>query len=58
MGNTELAKRMLGKLVNCVAGARSCTCGSALATAIITQPDAIPDVAKQALKPIIGKYIS
>jgi hypothetical protein len=30
---------------------------SALATAIITRPDVIPDAAKRDLTPIIGKYI-
>ena len=30
----------------------------ALANAIITAPDAIPSHTREALKPIIGKYIS
>ena len=37
--------------------ARACGCGRALATAIITRPDAIPAPVKQDLAPIIGKYV-
>ncbi len=36
---------------------RRCACGSALATAILTQPDAIPASAKKKLQLLIGKYV-
>jgi hypothetical protein len=37
---------------------RTCECGRALATALITRPEAIPVAAKARLQVIIGKYIS
>ena len=36
---------------------RACGCGQALATAIITRPDVVPDRLKRELAPIIGKYL-
>jgi 5'-methylthioadenosine phosphorylase len=36
---------------------RSCECATALSTAIITRPDAIPESVKTELAPIIGKYV-
>ena len=33
-------------------------CGNALATAIITRPEAIPDQTRRDLAPIIGKYLA
>ncbi len=36
---------------------RTCACKDALATAIITRPEHVPDSAKQELAPIIGKYV-
>ena len=36
---------------------RTCACKDALATAIITRPDHVPESVKQELAPIIGKYV-
>ena len=36
---------------------RTCPCASALATAIITRPDAVPPEIKRELAPIVGKYL-
>ncbi|MBI2835690.1 MAG: S-methyl-5'-thioadenosine phosphorylase [Acidobacteria bacterium] len=36
---------------------RSCECASALASAIITRPDAIPDLVRKELEPLIGRYV-
>ena len=36
---------------------RAAACGQALATAIITRPDAVPAALKRDLAPIIGKYL-
>lgn len=36
---------------------RKCSCGSALATAIVTSADAVPDQTKKDLAPIIGRYV-
>ena len=49
----ELASETVGRLP----AGRACACGSALATAIITSPDAIPEQTKRDLAPIIGKYV-
>ncbi len=35
---------------------RTCACASALATALITRPEMVPDATKRKLAPIIGKY--
>jgi len=40
-----------------LSGPRTCACKDALATAIITRPDQVPDSVKKELAPIIGKYI-
>ena len=40
-----------------ISGARTCGCKDALATAIITRPDAVPEQTKKDLAPIVGKYL-
>ena len=57
MQNARMAQRVIAEVVGRLPEARSCGCASALATAIITAPDAIPAQVKEDLKPIIGKYI-
>ena len=52
------AQRVIAGAVEQLQGPRTCGCASALSTAIITRPDAIPARVKQDLAPIIGKYIS
>jgi len=37
---------------------RSCECARALATAIITRPEAVTAAPKERLRPIIGRYVS
>lgn len=56
--NARMAQRVIAETVGRLPEARGCSCGSALATAIITRPDAIPAGLKEELKPIIGKYIA
>jgi 5'-methylthioadenosine phosphorylase len=36
---------------------RTCACASALATAIITRPDAVPPETRRDLAPLLGKYL-
>jgi hypothetical protein len=36
---------------------RGCSCKDALATAIITRPENVPEKTKKELEPIIGKYM-
>jgi len=56
--NAALAQDALRRLVARLAAAeRDCECGSALATALITQRDLIPEQVKRDLAPIVGKYL-
>jgi 5'-methylthioadenosine phosphorylase len=56
--NTELAQRAIRTLVPRLAAAeRDCECGEALAAAIITQRDLIPERVKERLGVIVGKYL-
>jgi len=56
--NTALAQDALRRLVARLAAAeRDCECGSALATALITQRDLIPEQVKRDLAPIVAKYL-
>jgi 5'-methylthioadenosine phosphorylase len=56
--NAALAQRALRLLVPRLAAAeRECECGDALATAIITQRDLIPEGVKEKLAPIVAKYL-
>ncbi|MCX7682084.1 MAG: S-methyl-5'-thioadenosine phosphorylase [Anaerolineae bacterium] len=56
--NTALAGRALRILLPRLATAeRRCNCQHALANAIITQRDLIPDEVKNRLAPIVGKYL-
>jgi 5'-methylthioadenosine phosphorylase len=40
------------------AGERACECASALRFALVTAAELVPDVVKQELRPIIGRYMS
>ncbi len=56
--NTALAQEAIAALVpQLVEGDLGCRCGEALATAIITDPDAISEPARESLAPIVGKYL-
>jgi 5'-methylthioadenosine phosphorylase len=55
--NAKTAQQVVATAVEAYAGRQGCQCGSALATAIITRRDAISDVVKRDLAPIIGKYV-
>jgi 5'-methylthioadenosine phosphorylase len=57
MRNAETAQRLIADAVGRVPADRTCPCASALATAIITSPEAIPEATKRDLAPIIGKYV-
>jgi 5'-methylthioadenosine phosphorylase len=54
--NAEVAQQIIAEAVSRVPAERICPCATALATAIITAPDAIPEQTKRDLAPIIGKY--
>jgi 5'-methylthioadenosine phosphorylase len=56
--NTELAQKAIRTLVpRLAADGRDCECGEALAAAIITQRDLIPERVKERLGLIVGKYL-
>jgi 5'-methylthioadenosine phosphorylase len=55
--NARTAQRIISEAVTHVPAERGCACASALATAIITRPDAVPAETKKALAPIVGKYL-
>jgi 5'-methylthioadenosine phosphorylase len=56
MKNAENACGVVREAVAALPKQRSCKCGSALATAIITNKDVVPAATKEKLKLIIGKY--
>jgi 5'-methylthioadenosine phosphorylase len=56
--NTALAQRAVrGLVAKMAATERDCECKDALATAILTQRDLIPEEVKERLAPIVGKYL-
>ena len=55
--NARTAQQVIATVIEQLPVDRTCECGRALATAIITRPEAIPAAAKERLRPIIGKYI-
>jgi 5'-methylthioadenosine phosphorylase len=57
LANAQTAQAIIAEAVARVPAGRTCPCASALATAIITSPDAIPEQTRRDLAPIIGKYI-
>ncbi|HOC19579.1 MAG TPA: S-methyl-5'-thioadenosine phosphorylase [Vicinamibacterales bacterium] len=57
MQNARTAQQVIAEAVGRIPASRGCACGSALATAIITSPEAIPAQVKDELRPIIGKYV-
>ena len=57
MQNAATAQKVIADTVERLGAARSCACGSALASAIITAADAVPAALKRDLAPLIGKYL-
>ena len=57
MHNAVTAQKTIAEAVSRLDGPRTCACKDALATAIITRPEHVPDAIKKELRPILGKYI-
>ena len=57
VANAKHAQQVIAEAVGRIPVERACGCGSALATAIITTPEAIPADVKRDLAPIVGKYV-
>jgi 5'-methylthioadenosine phosphorylase len=56
--NAENAAEVVREAVAAMPERSKCKCGSALATAIITAPEAMPENTKKKLDLLIGKYVS
>jgi 5'-methylthioadenosine phosphorylase len=57
MANAAMAQRVIASAVEQLPIARTCECARALASAIITRPDAIPAAARDRLHLLVGKYL-
>ena len=57
MQNAKTAQRAIAHAISRLPAERVCDCKNALATAIITRPEAVPEQTKKDLVPIIGKYM-
>ena len=55
--NAKTAQQAIAEAVGRLGAARTCACKDALAMAIITRPEMVPEQTKQELAPIIGKYM-
>ena len=55
--NAETAQKVVKALVERLPAARTCGCATALESAIITRPDAVPPETRRRLAPIVGKYL-
>jgi 5'-methylthioadenosine phosphorylase len=57
MQNAATAQKTIAEAVSRLTTTRTCACKDALATAIITRPEQIPEKVKHDLQIIVGKYI-
>lgn len=55
--NTQIAQDAIINLVRVLKLERSCQCGSALSTALITNPSVIPPETRKKLDLLVGKYL-
>jgi 5'-methylthioadenosine phosphorylase len=55
--NAKMAQAAIANAVGELPVDRTCECPHALASAIITRPDAIPAATRERLRPIVGKYL-
>ena len=56
--NALMAQRVVSETVSHLPLPRTCECATALASAIITRPETIPEQTKRELAPIVGKYMT
>jgi 5'-methylthioadenosine phosphorylase len=57
VANARTAQQVIADAVGRLPYDRTCECATALANAIITRPEVIPDQVKRDLAPIISKYV-
>jgi 5'-methylthioadenosine phosphorylase len=55
--NAKTAQQVIAGAVERLPIARTCECEQALATAIMTRPEAIPAATRERLLPLIGRYL-
>src|SRR5215472_13637845 len=55
--NAENACQVVAEAVRCMPAERTCKCGQALAHAIITDRDSVPETTRKKLGLLIGKYL-
>jgi 5'-methylthioadenosine phosphorylase len=55
--NTQTAQEALRNLARSLQAARSCSCGDAMASALITDPTAVPPATRRKLDPLVRKYL-
>ncbi len=54
--NVEVSKQIVQATVRQLPSDRGCDCGNALANALITRPDALPEPVRARMRPILGRY--
>jgi len=57
VANARTAQRVIAEAVGRLPYERTCECATALAHAIITRPEYVPETVKRDLAPIVGKYL-
>ncbi len=57
MQNATTAQKTIAEAVSRLGAPRTCACKDALATAIITRPEHVPEQTKRELEIIVGKYM-
>jgi 5'-methylthioadenosine phosphorylase len=55
--NAKTAQQAIAEAVGRISGPRTCACKDALATAIITRPEHVPEQTKKDLALLVGKYM-
>jgi 5'-methylthioadenosine phosphorylase len=55
--NAQTAQQVMANAVEGLPVERTCDCARALATAVITRPEAVSPAARERLAPIVGKYL-
>jgi 5'-methylthioadenosine phosphorylase len=55
--NAATAQKAIAEAVARIDGPRTCECATALASALITQPELVPVQTRRELEPIVGKYM-
>ena len=55
--NAATGQKVIAEAVGRISGARTCECATALAHALITRPELVPERTRVDLAPIVGKYM-